>query len=359
MRVTNNTKAFRITGFQFRKDSYNGTGTISISKDNAYLSAKNTVPWRVDHNYFAGQSQHVAINGARNFGLADNNIYYVPAGAQIFIFWGRGTNEQEGTSTLSRLSGQDAHNDPLSLGTDNAFYIEDSEFFTNAWQGSQNVIDGTAGQRVVFRHNVVRGPMIENHGACSGQARGTYSWEIYENDVYPWNWDGANGRQWAGIRLRGGTGVVFNNRFFGVWESDAGELWLDNERSSSYVSSGCSTPVNTYCTASSGIDTVISGRSGPLCLDQIGAGSGPIGSQKAEPAYFWSNVNKGSGSANTALSPRIAQYNGTSPIVLGRDVLTQARPGYQPYAYPHPLRSVGSTAPAPSPLIPPEGLRVQ
>lgn len=357
IRVVNDTKSFRITGFRFNKDSYNGNHTITITKNNASLSSKNSVPWRIDHIYFNGTSGHISINGARNFGLADHNIYYVPNGAQIFLFWGRGTNEQDGTSNLAQLSGQEAHKDPLSLGTQDAFYIEDSEFFTNVWQGSQNVIDGTAGQRVVFRYNVSRGPMIENHGACSGRARGSFSWEIYENAIYPWNWDGSSGYQWAGIRLRGGTGVVFNNKFFGTWDRGAGEIYLDNQRTQSYVASDCGAPVNTYCNGTSVIDSnAVSGRSGPLCLDQIGAGSGAIGSQKAEPAYFWNNVNKGSGSGNSGVSPRIASYNGSTPIAMNRDVLNASRPGYTPLAYPHPLQNMQPPAQV---VAPPTNLTVR
>ena len=352
IRVINDTKQFRITGFRFNKNTYNGNHTITVTKNNAYLNNKNAVPWRVDNSYFNGNSGHISINGARNFGLSDHNIYYVPGGAQIFLFWGRGTNEQDGTTNLAILSGQEAHKDPLSLGTQDAFYVEDSEFFTNVWQGSQNVIDGTAGQRVVFRHNVATGQMIENHGACSGRARGTMSWEIYENDIYPWNWNGSSGIQWAGIRLRGGTGVAFNNRFYGQWDSGAGEIWLDNQRTQSYVASDCGAPVNTYCNGSAVIDTnAISGRNAPLCLDQIGAGSGVIGSQMAEPAYFWGNVNKGSGPGNTAVGPRIAVYNSSTPIAMNRDVLTTSRPGYAAYAYPHPLQN-GGGQPAPGPAAP-------
>lgn len=93
------------------------------------------------------------------------------------------------------------------------------------------------------------------------------------------------------------------------------------------------------CTGTAVIDTNdIAGRSGPLCLDQIGAGAGAIAAQLAEPAYFWGNVNKGSGSANTSVTPRVAVYNGSTPIVLGRDYINAARPGYAPYPYPHPLQ---------------------
>jgi hypothetical protein len=146
--------------------------------------------------------------------------------------------------------------------------------------------------------------------------------------------------------------VAFNNRFYGQWDSGAGEIWLDNQRTQSYVASDCGAPVNTYCNGSAVIDTnATSGRNAPLCLDQIGAGSGVIGSQMVEPAYFWGNVNKGSGSGNTAVGPRIAVYNSSTPIAMNRDVLTTSRPGYAAYAYPHPLQN-GGGQPAPGPAAP-------
>jgi hypothetical protein len=246
------------------------------------------------------------------------------------------------------LTGQKAHADPVQLGTDNAFYIENSEFFTNVWQGGQNIGDGTGGQRVVIRRNLDRGSMIENHGACSGQSRGTYWLEIYENDIYPQDWNGSSGYQYSGIKTRGGTGVIYNNRFYGSWDSSSGEIHLDAQREATFVAPDCGSPVNVPCTSGSNIDTVVAGRpagttGGRLCLDQIGGGTGAIGSQTEDPFYVWGNVNKGSGGGNTPISYRIVPYpggSGNSPIIGGRDVLSGQKPGYTPLQYPHPLRGV-------------------
>ena len=293
----------------------------------------------------------MSVNGARNFGVVDHSLFYVPNGTQIMLFWARGANELDGTSTLSQLSGNVAHSDPISLGSADAFYVEDSEFYTNVWQGSQNISDGTAGQRVVYRHNVVRGPMIENHGACSGRARGSYTFEIYDNDIYPYDWNGTSGYQWSSVRLRGGTGVIYNNRFYGTWDSGAGEIYFDNQRSEpSTVAGGeCGAPVNSVCSASSGIDTSIGGRSAPLCLDQIGAGPGAIGAQAASPTYVWNNVNKGSGSANDAVTPRVDTTADDSTFIqANRDFFNSQKPGYTAYAYPHPLTSGSQTTRPPA-----------
>jgi hypothetical protein len=346
IQATDDTQPFRITGFRFNRNSQD-TATILVTKSNGSLDSKNAVPWRIDHCYFNGNARHVSINGARNFGLVDNSLFYVPGGAQIFLFWGRGAGEQEATSNLSLLSGNVAHSDPLRLGTADALYVEDCEFYTDVWQGGQNIGDGTAGQRMVIRHNVVRGQMIENHGACSGAARGSYSFEIYDNDIYPYDWNGTAGTQWAGVRLRGGTGVIFNNRFWGNWDPSAGEIYFDNQRSEPATVSGgeCGVPVNTVCDGSRAIDTnSVTGRPVALCLDQIGAGSGAIDSQQADPAYTWNNTRRPSGAA---VNPRVDPDNFNSTYIqLSRDYFTTVKPGYNAYPYPHPL--IAATLPPPA-----------
>jgi hypothetical protein len=110
----------------------------------------------------------------------------------------------------------------------------------------------------------------------------------------------------------------------------------------------CGAPVNSTCDASSGIDTNgIAGRPVPLCLDQIGAGSGRIGSQTAYPLYVWNNINKGSGSSSNPVAPRVdTTANDSTYIEANRDFMTAQKPGYTAYAYPHPLTGSGSRAPS-------------
>ena len=172
--ATTSTKSFRITGFRFNFAVGGTAATLSINKTSGQLDTKSAVPWRVDHCYFNGTARQFSINGARNFGLADNNIFYGTdlTAYQIFLFWGRGEGEHEGAGDTATLSGTVAHSDAMALGSADALYVEDSEFFYDQWTGAQNIGDGTAGQRIVIRYNVVRGPMIENHGGMGGEILG-------------------------------------------------------------------------------------------------------------------------------------------------------------------------------------------
>jgi hypothetical protein len=85
-----------------------------------------------------------------------------------------------------------------------------------------------------------------------------------------------------------------------------------------------------------------------ICLDQVGRGKGDLlkGSppspkawpnQQLEPAYAWGNTLNGQQYQMTSSSPVIKE---------GRDFLNGVpMPGYQPYAYPHPL-TTGSKGPS-------------
>ena len=56
----------------------------------------------------------------------------------------------------------------------------------------------------------------------------------------------------------------------------------------------------------------------------------------------------------------MAVDSGSSNVQAGRDFILGAKPGYSPYAYPHPLVSGAAPVPAPAPvgLAAPTNLRV-
>ena len=102
------------------------------------------------------------------------------------------------------------------------------------------------------------------------------------------------------------------------------------------------------------------------CLDQNGWGQGDLLSgwvsplwnfvgwphQIMEGVYIWGNTINGSPTAPTDFSDQ-------SPVAkIGREIFLSAKPGYTPYAYPHPL--VGGAAPTPTPTPPtaPANLRI-
>jgi hypothetical protein len=101
-----------------------------------------------------------------------------------------------------------------SVGTANAWFIEDSIFSDPSAQGAGS-FDGWGGMRVVFRHNT--SGFIVGHGTESPQrARGMRQFEIYSN-TFTAQAGGAD----TAIYLRSGTGVIFNNTFLSSYNSIA------------------------------------------------------------------------------------------------------------------------------------------
>ncbi len=97
-----------------------------------------------------------------------------------------------------------------TLGSGNAVHVEDNCFDTN-----RHGIASGRNSFYVLRHNDFRGDtvtrntgMIDAHGATSGVPNGSLGWEIYDNTVW---YDGADWEA-EGIVMRGGDGVIFNNR---------------------------------------------------------------------------------------------------------------------------------------------------
>lgn len=183
---------------------------------------------------------------------------------------------------------------PLALGTASAVFVEDNQF-----SGCRHAVASNSGSRYVFRYNQVRDPPanwvpLDAHGREYGSTTGSRSFEIYENTV-------ANqvGTAWAGSVIRGGDGVVFNNRF---GPGINNPLYLANRLDGS--ESGCSYP----------------------CPDQTRA------------LHAWNNTNNGSPVAITVRAGHEAFF------VQGRDYFNGPLPGYVPYVYPHPL--VGVTLPS-------------
>lgn len=177
----------------------------------------------------------------------------------------------------------------LSLGTENAVFVEDNYFVANRHHIASNY-----GSRYVFRYNtalttddVRHSPVVDAHGRGTG-SRGSRSWEIYNNTFSTNLTPGLKARAMIGVR--GGDGVVFNNTL----TNPATVNWMLEMAS---------------------IDLV-----GPYpAPDQMLSG------------YFWNN------------SPTTLLNGSAEHFVLGRDYFLSTKPGYTPYLYPHPLRGVPQT----------------
>ncbi|MBW2453077.1 MAG: hypothetical protein JRI68_01125, partial [Deltaproteobacteria bacterium] len=177
-------KPFRISGFGFLEVI---APAISVSGDNQ--------SFRIDHLSVRppeGESiVAVEVTGSA-YGVIDHGLFET---AEILVL----------------PDEDDAWNRPLSLGTVNAVYVEDSAFVTAG--AINDVIDGRSGARFVFRYNEVTNLELHCHGIEGGGDRGTHSYELYSNTGIC---DGAT-NCYRTAYLRGGTGVVFDNAWSGDW----------------------------------------------------------------------------------------------------------------------------------------------
>jgi hypothetical protein len=175
---------------------------------------------------------------------------------------------------------------PLALGTEDAVFVEDSYFYDN-----RHGIASNEGSRYVFRHNrLVATARTRNFGLVDAHGRGAYppgsrSWEIYENTL-----ETDPGTTSAdGIAIRGGDGVIFDNTIAAAIPYAA--RFTDE--------SGCT------------------GVTYPA-PDQI------------REAYVWDNDGGG---------PVVVEPDACADFIKqDRDYFLKPRPGYTPFAYPHPLR---------------------
>jgi hypothetical protein len=227
---------------------------------------------------------------------------------------------------------------PLALGTNKFIFIEDNQIeniSTNAQIDGWN--DAYTGARYVLRYNRMTGCPAEvgHHGADSGFARGTHSFEVYSNAFTQTRNCNYTTRA---INFRSGTGVVFNNTWTGRYGYG---MHVTNYRSDeSHAPWG-------KCDGTSRWDENVPGEKGWACLDQIGHVFGPTigGANTLDPLYEWNNTINGrdadfintNHNANVHVRPNRDYYDDT------------VRPGYMPYTYPHPLQGSAST-PTPSPM---------
>jgi hypothetical protein len=246
----------------------------------------------------------------------------------------------------------------LGLGTDYFVFIEDN---LHNLGGVANAVDSNLGGRYVFRHNTVNDGWIEAH-SIQGTHRATRCWEIYNNTI-----SRISATQWfPPFRIRGGTGVIFNNTITGDWSAYGGyNVMLDNIRSCNSKGVG---GIADGTSPWDGNTLPIEIYQGYPARDQIGRSTdqwlwtdaNPYPPQALDPAYFWNN-KKGATEYGAVLYQDCGRQ--AIHIVKNRDYYEGTpKPGYTPYTYPHPLiqwwdgngDGDGMSAPAA-----PTGLRIQ
>ena len=370
--VDSNTHFVDVSGFTFIKSANNSSGMIQMDGTQA------VVGFRFHHNRIL-----MASAGARGivptsiYGVIDHNTFDVTAtdgSIQMISPSGSPDSTDGGFTPWMR---------PLSLGSINAVFIEDNTF--NYGSIAEDCIDSYGGSRIVIRHNTFNNSHIGFHGTDSGNRRSLFSFEIYEN-----TFNNNTSSTFRAATVRGGTGVVYNNKYGGshgtwygvilmvyrgtgldqsTWGACNGTNWeigstdfKSNASRQSSTNGGvkfCSLDRDRVCTsdstcsaASAGTCSTYfdgSGNAGYPCRDQPGR----THNQALEPVYAWGNTG----------GVDIGVYDGGTGANIGnylqsdRDFVnsSSAKPGYTAFTYPHPLQS-GGAPPPPSTVNPPSGL---
>lgn len=263
--------------------------------------------WRIDHcefeNWNDSNREGIFVRGTSTCydptGLIDNCVFI---NARVLVF---------GNANLRAYESWYAD---YKLGSKDFVFIEDC-IFTRTIFG--NSVDSHYGGNYVFRYNTIINSSVEVHSNTSQDGssnRAGRLWEIYENKFL------ANIAYYTPFRLRGGTGVVFNNKVSGIYSDP--NILIDNVRT-----------YEGYCISYP-------------CQDQIGRGrdewlwtnENPFPPQTLEPAYQWNNVY-----ADKGVSIKFKVINSCENVLKeGRDFYNAQKPGYIPYPYPHPMRQLPS-----------------
>ncbi|MBN1674860.1 MAG: hypothetical protein JXR37_27700 [Kiritimatiellae bacterium] len=324
-------KRFRLTGMTFR-----GSPEITKQLEATVSLAGDARDFRVDHLKFVKPgARALRCYGANLYGVVDHCFFDLSNFRQGLLIWHQAWNGGN--------FGDGSFADDLCLGTEKAVYIEDCTFIGAGVAGA-GACDSFAGGRFVFRYNTVTNQNLAVHGTESGgRWRSVRSYEIYNNTFT------SSTCLFCGILLRGGTGVIFNNRFRGAGGSTgykAAVLMANYRSDKEYAPWGKATGASVW-----------DGNQQPdgyPCLDQVGRGTcdllsgykpAPVGwpHQASEPVYVWNSDWR---SVPGYPSTKVASQN--SVIKINRDYYVDVpKPGYAPYTYPHPL-----TRPAHPPATP-------
>ncbi|MDR0307254.1 MAG: putative Ig domain-containing protein [Chitinispirillales bacterium] len=184
---------------------------------------------------------------------------------------------------------------PLELGTANAVYIEDC-YFSN----TRHAVTSNDGGKYVFRYNTIVNNAenfqgVDVHGLEYGSSRGSRSYEIYNNII-----NDSGRTAFSSIWIRGGDGVIFNNKIkYNIGNDSSTPIILTNRTDGTHNSTTYPAPDQTRM------------------------------------LYVWDNeVIRGNNVANVGVTVRSGHK---SFFMLDRDYFHEELPGYTPYTYPHPL----------------------
>jgi hypothetical protein len=185
-------KRWRIAGF-----SFTGHGTATIIRVDG-----DSDNWSIDNNEFrsieGGHAIHFRNYGGMTYGAIHSNVF-----DQTF--------QETGFQGVQLVSDPISWETQLEYGTQRSIYIESNLFDFGAW-GHNNVFDADDNARAVYRYNDVIGAGMGTHGLDSGSNHSFFSLEMYHNRFTRLNTPALANL----IRIRGGTGLLFNNAIVGT-----------------------------------------------------------------------------------------------------------------------------------------------
>lgn len=188
----------RITGIGFRM--YGSTNLINASGKG----------WRIDHCSFS-RVDDVGVSGAYAVFTKGSNVASSPAGLIDNSTFNDCRIYAGGVSSFNEQ--HKIWNAPAGFGDQDAVYVEDNDI-TRIAQG--NVIDASYSGKYVFRFNTYRYANIEAHDMPTPNgSRATRRTEIY-NNIAIGNYETTKKYQRPG-HIRGGETLIFNNTIQGKW----------------------------------------------------------------------------------------------------------------------------------------------
>lgn len=194
--------------------------TIDLSSGFARISQMTLIgnaPWgyiQVDGSNASFRLDHLTFNdipgerGIKIGGRSMNGYGQPPGSSPLKGLLDHITLTDDSSKIFIALYGYSSSwNLPDDYGSDNAIYIEDSNF-TRTGGAVGDILDGECGARFVIRNNRITNGIIAYHDTGSTQeCRSTRKVEIYNNEFNCTKPDCG----WGAISFRGGTGIYFNN----------------------------------------------------------------------------------------------------------------------------------------------------
>lgn len=360
---------------QFRISNITWTGTAG-GNGAMYITGKSkpastacptcTGGWRIDHHTNTQNNRLVAISDY-TYGVIDSNT---SSRAGMFLYV---------DELVSFATENDGWGRANSFGTADAVYMENNDA-TNTDTAIRFFTDGVSGARIVMRYNNMTDYYVGHHDASSVY-RGVMQDELYNNKIIV-----TTRTDRPFMKLRGGTGVFYNNALE-HWKSTSNEafsvsalrphgvllenyrsvacglttlgLWANKCDASGSALKGFLAAGSTYsastCTSGTGceyIDDLSGDGKGYPCRDQIGRGY----NQTHLPQLWWDNTVKFGANDPVALEIAVLSCAATDiaddrdfcyASTCSGDDCTYTCGGtevvYEAYTCPHPLTGYSGT----------------